>query len=67
LLGAGAQLLEALTAAGRPAGDGPEHPWMERDRGTGQAHLKLPLPEPETVNRIADLLAGLSATLKQRR
>ena len=64
LLGAGTQLLEALTAAGRPGGEGPEHPWVERDRSTGQAHLKLPLPEPETINRIADLLAGLASTLK---
>ncbi|MFA5631942.1 MAG: DEAD/DEAH box helicase [Porticoccaceae bacterium] len=67
LLGAGAQLVDALAAASRPPGEGAEHPWVQRDPRSGQAHLKLPLPEPETVGRIADVLAGLAAALAQRR
>jgi len=67
LLGAGTQLVEALAAASQPAGDGANHPWVERDETSGQAHLKLPLPEPETVGRIAEVLAGLAAALGQRR
>lgn len=67
LLGAGAQLVEALAAASRPAGDGASHPWVERDEKSGQTHLRLPLPEPETVGRIAEVLAGLAAALGKRR
>ncbi|MBK6350993.1 MAG: DEAD/DEAH box helicase [Proteobacteria bacterium] len=66
LLGAGTQLVDALAAASRPAGEA-EHPWVERDARTGQAHLRLPLPAPETVGRIAEVLTGLAAALAQRR
>ncbi|MFT4247149.1 MAG: DEAD/DEAH box helicase [Pseudomonas sp.] len=66
LLGAGTQLVQALTAASQPAGAAPEHPWVERD-SRGQAHLKLPLPEPDTLGRIAEVLAGLATALGQRR
>ena len=41
-------------------------PWVERDAHSGQARLKLPLPEPETVARIADVLTGLAAALRKR-
>lgn len=67
LLGVGTQLVDALAAASQPPGEGKAHPWVERDEKSGQAHLRLPLPEPETVGKIADLLAGLAAALVQRR
>ena len=67
LLNVGAQVVEALTAASRSAGQAVEHPWLERDARTGQAHLRLPVPAPETAGRIADLLTGLAAALVQRR
>lgn len=67
LLGVGTQLVDALAAASRPAEEAADHPWVERDPRSGQAHLKLPLPEPQTLGRIADMLSGLAAMLGQRR
>lgn len=67
LLGVGTQLVEALAVASQPQGTGAKHPWVVRDETTGQSHLKLPLPEPETVGRIADVLAGLASALARRR
>lgn len=67
LLGAGSQLVDALVAASRPAGEAADHPWVQRDARSGQAHLRLPLPPPETTRRIADLLAGLAAALSKPR
>ena len=67
LLGVGAQLVDALTAARLPAGEAADHPWIERDAQSGQTHLKLPLPEPDTVGRIADMLASLAAALARQR
>ncbi len=37
-------------AAGLPAG------LVARDRATGQSYLKLPLPDPQIVQKIVDLL-----------
>ncbi|KLD78918.1 DEAD/DEAH box helicase [Xanthomonas hyacinthi] len=67
LLGAGTRLVEALAAAGQPAGAAPDHPWIQRDAQTGRTHLTLPLPEADTVGRIADMLVGLAGALAQRR
>lgn len=67
LLDVGAQLVDALAAASRPPEEAADHPWVERDPRSGQAHLKLPLPEPQVVGRIADMLSGLAALLGQRR
>jgi hypothetical protein len=39
------------------------HPWVERDPATGARNLKVPLPQPETVKRLADTLAALSDAL----
>ncbi|ROZ63672.1 ATP-dependent helicase [Ramlibacter sp. WS9] len=50
-------LLQAL--ASRGAGTTPAAPWIERDPHTGQEFLKLPLPQPQTVQRLADALRGL--------
>ncbi len=67
LLGVGTQLVEALAVASQPQNTRAKHPWVVRDETTGQSHLKLPLPEPETVGRIAEVLAGLASTLAKRR
>ncbi len=63
LLGAGTQLIQALVAASRPAGAASDHPWIERDAQTGKTHLRLPLPEADTVGRIAEVLVGLADAL----
>jgi hypothetical protein len=36
------------------------------DGPIGKSYLKLPVPEPETVQRLADVLAGLLAELGRR-
>ena len=42
-------------------------PWrIETDARTGESYLKLPVPEPETVQRFAAALAGLLAGLGRR-
>jgi hypothetical protein len=60
LLAAGARFIgeiAATTQAGTPSR------WVETDPATGQRHLRVPLPAPQDVQRIADgllkLLAGL--------
>jgi len=58
----GAQLVAALGAAGNPAA--PAHPWIERDPDTGAQSLKLPLPPPETAEKIADVLSMLANALR---
>ena len=61
LLQMGAELVSALTAAD----DGKAtHPWVARDRATGARSLKVPLPPPETVQRLADALAAFSDALR---
>ena len=40
-------------------------PWIERDAATGRDCLKLPLPEPATLDRIAQALGTLAAALRR--
>jgi len=56
LLEAGIHLLGELAAASR--GDGASQ-WVETDQRTGQRYLKLPVPEPDAVQRLAESLLGL--------
>jgi hypothetical protein len=69
LIDAGLKLAE--TIAGAHAGNGSEQsdlvsPWVEYDAQSGKSYLKLPMPEPETVQRLAGALAGLLAGLQRR-
>jgi superfamily II DNA/RNA helicase len=64
LLQAGAQLVSALVASNDP--DAPEHPWIERDLKTGKQNLKIPIPPPEAVKRIADVFQVFADTLRSR-
>jgi len=60
LLEAGLALVDTLSAAQH--GDGTSSTsWIDTDPKTGQSYLKLPMPEPETVRRLADALTGLLA------
>ena len=56
LLAAGVQLLGELTAAS--SGER-ESPWVQTDLTTGQRYLKLPVPDPQTVQRLAEGLLSL--------
>ena len=61
----GAQLVAAFGAAANPAASA--HPWIERNQHTGAQSLKLPLPQPETAGKIADVLSMLANTLRAQR
>jgi len=56
LLEAGIHLLGELAAAAK--GDS-QSQWVETDPNTGQHYLKLPVPEPQVVQRLADSLMHL--------
>ncbi len=56
LLAAGTQLLGELSAAAQGEGDSP---WVHTDPATGQRYLKLPVPDLQTVQRLAEGLLGL--------
>ncbi|MEF8698741.1 MAG: SNF2-related protein [Candidatus Accumulibacter sp. UW20] len=56
LLAAGVQLLGELSAAS--SGERAS-PWVQTDTATGQRYLKLPVPDPETVQRLAEGLLSL--------
>ena len=67
LLSAGLKLLETLAAA--PSADSgvrqPDSPgpWIETDARTGRSYLKLPVPEPQVVQQLSDVLSRLVASL----
>ena len=62
LLRMGVQLLSALSVPDDSAAAA--HPWIERDPATGARSLKLPMPSPETANRLADAMSAFSAALR---
>ncbi len=69
LLQAGLSLLQQLAAAPAAPGGGGTAPglaaWVHTDAATGQQQLRLPLPAPATVQRLADGLAALAAALQR--
>ncbi|NJO12270.1 MAG: hypothetical protein HC872_01015 [Gammaproteobacteria bacterium] len=68
LLSAGLALMQSLNAAvnSSHAADNGERPsaaspWIERDATTGRSYLKLPMPEPQTVQQLGEALTRLLA------
>ncbi len=62
LVNAGAQFAAALAAANDPAtAAGPS---IEQDPATGARHIKMPLPGPETVRRLADAFSAIAESLR---
>ena len=59
----GGQLVAALASAHNP--EAPAHPWVERDEQTGNSHLKIPVPPPETTRQLADTFAALAEMLRK--
>ncbi len=59
----GGQFVAALTSAHDP--DAPAHPWVERDEQTGESHLRIPVPPPETTRQLADTFAALAEMLRK--
>jgi SNF2 family DNA or RNA helicase len=68
LIDAGLALIQTLAAArGEGAGTAStvaRPAWIETDAATGKSWLKLPMPEPAVVQRLADGLSGLLAGLR---
>ena len=64
LLQVGAQLVSALGAADDASTS--SHPWIERDAASGARSLRVPLPPPETVRRLADALSAVADSLRGR-
>lgn len=69
LVDAGLKLVESLAAP--RSGDSrakyaAAESWLETDPQTGRTYLKLPAPEPETLQRLAGALGTLLAGLRQR-
>ncbi len=60
LLSAGLQLLETLAQPGAAEAAG----WVQADAASGQRRLVLPLPDPQTLRRLATGLAGLLDRLR---
>jgi hypothetical protein len=68
LLDVGLRLVEGLTAAGSGSDGKPDASpptWMETDPATGESYIKLPVPDPATVQRLADTLSELLAGLRR--
>lgn len=64
LLQLGTQLATALAAA--PGEPQAAHPWIERDPASGARSLRLPLPPPDTAQRLADALTAMAQALSGR-
>ncbi len=60
LLEVGLKFVEGLAAARSTSAErgAQPSPLLETDAQTGKTYLKLPVPEPETVQRLADALRG---------
>jgi hypothetical protein len=58
----GSQLVSALAPPN--VGSGAPHPWIERDPATGASSLKIPLPPPDAVRKLADALSGIAGLLR---
>ena len=59
----GGLLASALNVAKDPSGTS-DHPWIERDPASGRQHLKLPLPSPDTAEKLSDALALLAEAFR---
>jgi hypothetical protein len=64
LLQAGLELLGRLAAPEGSSGRAPLPFERERDERTGQTFLKIRIPEPAVVDRVADALQALLASLR---
>lgn len=69
LLQVGMQFLAALAtpddANDTNSTNAAPHPWIAKDPQTGVRSLKLPLPPPETANRLADALSAVANALRK--
>lgn len=62
LVNIGAQFVAALAANDHAAA---ARPSIESDPATGARHLKMPLPAPETMGRLADAFSAIAESLRK--
>ena len=62
LLQLGTHLVSALTSVNDSSAT--PHPWIDRDPTSGTRSLKIPLPSPETTQRLADALSAIADSLR---
>ena len=62
LLQLGTHLVSALTSVNDNSAA--PHPWIDRDPASGTHSLKIPLPSPETTQRLADALSAIADSLR---
>jgi superfamily II DNA or RNA helicase len=68
LIEVGLKFVESLTASnvsGNNKKNNEASTWVETDPATGRSYLKLPIPEPATVQRLAEALSGLLSGLRR--
>ena len=58
LMQSGLTFLQNLAAVSQ-SGNGKSNPLIGRDENTGQQYLKLPMPEPQKLQQIMEMLSGL--------
>ena len=71
VLEAGAQWLSRLAAAAALPAEGEaapseKHQGLEIDPGTGRRYLRLPVPDPRALAKLADALSALLASANER-
>ncbi|MFN0317442.1 MAG: DEAD/DEAH box helicase [Burkholderiales bacterium] len=65
LINVGLKFVESLAAAGASKDAKGGASWIETDARTGQSYLKLPIPEPAAVQKLAEALSGLLSGLRR--
>jgi superfamily II DNA or RNA helicase len=65
LLSAGLALISELARRGEGTRSAMPAGWIERDAATGRECLKLPLPQPDVIERVADALGTLARALRR--
>jgi superfamily II DNA or RNA helicase len=65
LLNAGLALITELARRGEGTHSAVPAAWIERDAATGRECLKLPLPQPEVIERVAEALGTLARALRR--
>jgi hypothetical protein len=65
MIDAAARLVDHLATGGGGASAGTPS-WVETDPATGRSYLRVPMPEPDTVARLAHALSGLLEGLRRK-
>jgi superfamily II DNA or RNA helicase len=65
LIDAGLKLAQTIAAAQADTASTGKPAWIETDAATGRSYLKLPVPEPAAVQKLAEALTALLAGLSK--